>query len=231
MRTDAPRFELIGIDHSRSMLDRARRKFKEQRRNSAGYVGEPQWLLGSAEDFFNGTLQRTRPIDMLIFAAGGISHLTADGETKSFLQQVKQALRENNRSIAIVSVLHEFIETLKPTQEVQTPVETDDQPQEVRIPSRDHQGLVYAKSPTKMVRNGNSRTDRFSVKAIKESIESERASTMTISTVVWEIKMAWSVKDFNEDVWNEETSSVGLKISSVKEGSIQRWYFIKHACV
>jgi SAM-dependent methyltransferase len=231
VRTDAPRFKLIGIDHSKPMLDRANAKFAEQRRTHGIRVMEPQWLLGSAADFFRGALQSAQQIDMLIFAAGGISHLTADGETKSFLQQVKIALRENDTSIAIISVLHEFIEHGQLTQEMQRPVETSDEPEEVRIPSRDHHGLIYIKSPTAVARSGSSRIDRFSVKAIKGQTNCEMGHPTTVPTVIWETEMAWSLKNFNEDFWKEEVSSVGLQIVSVKEGSIQRWYFIKHAAV
>jgi hypothetical protein len=66
------------------------------------------------------------------------------------------------------------------------------------------------------------------VKAIRESADSETGRPTTVPPVVWETKMVWSLKDFNEDNWKKEVSSAGLQILSVKEGLIQRWYFLKH---
>jgi hypothetical protein len=80
-----------------------------------------------------------------------------------------------------------------------------------------------------VAQSGSSRIDKFSVKAIKCPTNPEMGHPTTIPTVIWETKMAWSLKNFNEDIWKEEVSSVGLQIVSVKEGSIQRRYFIKHA--
>jgi SAM-dependent methyltransferase len=225
LRHDTARFRFIGVDHSRFMLDRARSRFGEQ----GGMYAT--WLVGSAADFFNEALKGAEKIDILIFAAGGISHLTDGEETKSFLRQIKMGLRKNNRSVAIISILHEFIEKLEPKGEAQTALEAGDELQDVKIPSKDHQGIMYIKSPTTTVRNGSFRTNRFSLKAIRETEECGRGQKIDIPKTIWERKMEWSLRDFNEGNWIEEVCSAGLRISSVKEGLIQRWYFIQHAAV
>jgi hypothetical protein len=120
-------------------------------------------------------------------------------------------------------------ESLDPKQSDSTSGNQSREEEETRIPSKDYPGLVYLKSPTATSYHGLIRIDRFSVKAIKETADSEAASSTAAPTVLWQKEMAWSMKGFSESSWKQEVSAAGLDIVSVQEGSIQPWYFLKHA--
>jgi hypothetical protein len=41
--------------------------------------------------------------------------------------------------------------------------------------------------------------------------------------------MVWSIKQFDDSEWDDEVKRAGLKIDTVEEGLIQRWYFLRLA--
>ena len=228
---DGPVVKFVGMDHSSAMLSRAMRNFFEQSCVEGSRFGDPEWFHGSAARFGSSGMVLELKTDLVIFAAGGIGHLTADGEVKLFLEQVKKVLREARGSVAIVSVLNEFIPRREGDFAEQSMEHRGEevQEEEVRIASRDNPGLVYVKSPTVTTWDGSVRTDRFSVKAVKEGHGDKGSSMEAGSEVVWEKDMAWSIKQFNEPAWQEEVKSSGLEIDSVQDGLLQRWYFLRRA--
>lgn len=140
-------------------------------------MGEVRWIQAPATPFLAQVPELENEVDALIFAAGGISHLIADGEVLEFLQQAKQALRKSNGSVAVVSVLHEFIPD-NDGNEFDSERNEEDEP---RVVSEEHSGLVYVKSPTRMSWVGDVRTDKFAVKSVRAGEAGEEK--------VWEQEM------------------------------------------
>lgn len=207
---DGELVKFVGVDHSSSMLERAKRTTEG--------LAEVKWVRAPASSFVEHVPELEGDADLLIFAAGGISHLTADGEVLEFLRQVKRALRDRG-SVAIVSVLHEFIPCQQGCnsvgdQEVQ-------KESEVKLVSEQHPGLMYVKSPTSMSWSGHVRTDRFVVKGVREKDDRNREKE------VWEQEMVWSLRMFDEKMWEQDVESAGLVIGGVTELEIQRLYFLK----
>jgi ubiquinone/menaquinone biosynthesis C-methylase UbiE len=207
------RVEMVGVDHSSSMLERAKRTMQVQLEAGVG-MGEVRWIQAPATSFLAQVPELENEVDVLIFAAGGISHLTADGEVLEFLQQAKRALRKSDGSVAVVSILHEFI----PDHEGNGFDTERDEEDEARVLSEEHSGLVYAKSPTRMSWVGDVRTDRFAVKGVRVGEAGEEK--------VWEQEMVWSLRMFDEKAWERYLRSAGLVIGGVLELEIQRMYFL-----
>jgi SAM-dependent methyltransferase len=228
---NGPLIKFVGMDHSNAMLIRAMGTFFEKSCDEDSRFGDPEWFRGSAAEFGQNGLPLEGKTDLVIFAAGGIGHLTTDGEVKLFLEQVRKVLRDQGGSVAIVSVLNEFIPGREGdlAEHAKGNRGEEAQEEEVRIASRDNLGLVYVKSPTRTTWEGSVRTDKFSVKAVKERHGDDSSNSKVESEVVWEKDMAWSVKQFDESAWQEEVQSSGLVIDSVQEGLIQRWYFLRIA--
>ncbi|KAI9868662.1 MAG: hypothetical protein M1813_004512 [Trichoglossum hirsutum] len=229
-----------GLDNAHSMLDRAKSTFGAL--EAARYVSDcqsgstrrplPTWIEASAADFASSLPDLAGNVDLIIFAAGGITHLTADGEIERFLGQVRQMLRppgDCEPAGAVISVLHEMIPEKNPNlaveQEQSSRVLPDGDTVSAahKIPSRDHPGITYIKSPTvSRWLSNNVRTDSFSIKVIKDAEEDHHQD----QEVLKEKEMAWSMRVFDEKAWSDAVRNSGLQIKEVREGEIQRWYFL-----
>ncbi|KAH0553437.1 hypothetical protein GP486_006491 [Trichoglossum hirsutum] len=221
-----------GLDIAQAMLDRAKTTFDalEAARHLEPESGStsrplPTWIAAPAADFASSLPNLVGNVDLIIFAAGGITHLTADDEAEKFLEQVHQMLRP--RGEAIISVLHEMIPEKNPNLAVEQEQRGSELPSSdtaddaEKIPSRDHPGITYIKSPsvTRWSPNGV-RTDSFSLKTIKDAKENHHLE----QEVLKEKAMAWSMRVFDEKIWGDAVSGAGLQIKEVREGEIQRWY-------
>jgi hypothetical protein len=222
-----PRVQFVGLDHGQAMLWRAEDMFMDNWLGNwdraAKYLKSPQWVRTTAGDFVEECAELEKGVDLLIFAAGGISHLTGEEERKAFLGQVRKGLKERE-SLAVVSVLTDFIKGNEGNEGGEARMEGA-----ARIESKDHAGLVYIKTPTVTNMDGDLRTDKFSVRAVRQDDAPTVDSAGSGEKEVWQKDMAWSVKLFDEAEWKTEVQSEGLKITSVKKGNIQRWYFLQLA--
>jgi hypothetical protein len=219
-----PKIQFVGIDHGQTMLWRAEDTFggswRENWDRAGKYLKNPQWVCASAGDFADECEQLEKGVDLLVFAAGGIGHLTGKWERMAFLGETRKCLK-GRESVAVVSVLHEFVKGRE--EDVVGGVEEVD----MRLESRDHTGLVYVKTPTVTTRDGDIRTDMFSVRAVRKDDTPIADGAASKEIEIWRKDMAWSVKLFDEADWKKEVENSGLKIASIEDGKIQRWYFLQ----
>ncbi|KAH0538310.1 hypothetical protein FGG08_005084 [Glutinoglossum americanum] len=233
-----------GLDNAQAMLDRAKSTFdalEASRRTDPAHHGQssslvrlpPTWIQAPAADFASSLPNLAGNADLIVFAVGGVGHLTADDEVERFLEQVRRALRPPGSyepARAIISVLHEMIPEKNPDlaveREQSNPEHSSDnvtdKPDSI-IPSRDHLGITYVKLPTVSRWSSHDvRTDSFSITIIKDT----EAGRYQEGEVLKKKEMAWSLRVFDEKAWNDAVKQAGLRIEEVKEGEIQRWYFL-----
>ncbi|KAI9767430.1 MAG: hypothetical protein M1840_005659 [Geoglossum simile] len=223
-----------GLDNAQAMLDRAKLTFcaleleaahhsDDGRQNERATRLFPTWVQAPAADFTSHLLELVGKVDLIVFAAGGISHLTAGGEVIGFLIQVRRALRppkDSQPARAVISVLYEMIPDKNPELVVKQEQSSAGPPSggapsdADKILSRDHPGIVYVKSPLRTQWSHDIRTDSFTIQIIKEG------------EVVKEKDVAWSLKVFDEAAFEDAVEKCRLRIEEVKEGEIQRWYFL-----
>jgi SAM-dependent methyltransferase len=223
-----------GLDNAQAMLDRAKLTFgvleATHRSESSDRPARlpPIWIQAPAADFTSHLPELVGKTDLILFAAGGIGHLTADDEVIGFLTQVRQALRPPEHSElarAVISVLYEMI----PEKNADLAVEQrrsgtglpsgealDDG---YKIPSRDHTGVMYSKSPTVSQWSHDVRTDSFTIKIAKHREGQE-------GEVFKEKDVAWSLRIFDEKAFKDAVEKSGLRVEEVREGEMQRWYFL-----
>jgi hypothetical protein len=221
------RIRFVGLDHGQAMLWRAEDTFMDDWLGNwdraVKYLKRPQWVRTTAGSFVEECAELEMGVDLLIFAAGGISYLTGEEERKAFLGQVRKGLKRRE-SLAVVSVLTEFIKGSKGDEGGEAGKDGD-----TRIESKDYAGLVYIKTPTVTSKFGDLRTDSFSLRAVRRDDVPTVDSACSREKEVWQKNMAWTVKLFDEAVWKLDAQGEGLKIMSVREGNIQRWYFLQLA--
>jgi SAM-dependent methyltransferase len=211
----AGRVDLWGIDHSAAMIERAAKTFTP----SSPFT--PHFAVAAASDFLSkpDTNGLTGTVDLLIFAAGGVGHLVAEGEVEQFLGNVAGALRLGGSAMAIISVLNEVNEEERQT----SGSENLEYGVPVTIPSRDSPSKIFRKTPTIVTWNKDKtvKTDTFTVIVLRKDEEGvgER--------VIKEEEMCWSLRVFDESKWRDDVERSGLEIAHKTSGKVQNWYFLK----
>ncbi|KAF8245435.1 S-adenosyl-L-methionine-dependent methyltransferase [Wilcoxina mikolae CBS 423.85] len=149
--------EVWAIDHSSSMLDRARKTTPGR---------EVHWVETSATAL-PGELEGR--VDLAVFAAGGVGHLVEREERVGFLRELRRVLKTGG--LGVVSVLKEEGEF--------------GEEQELVLESTEEAEVVYKKMPTVVRWEGDVRTDRFVVERWRGE-EREWKGDCEWSLVRWE---------------------------------------------
>ena len=259
------RFQLIGSEPSQSMLDRAQRvyhsldrrdwpgpRLPKQHRDDPPVPLQLDWLCDSATSFAHSLPTTPTPttatttttaaaspaiVDLAIFAAGSITHLTEESDIARFLTEIKQCLRPTGR--AVISVLRDFIaEGSRPAEVVapaatapsttlggETVPEKDDvvlhSDEVMRLPSRENPGQIYLKYPAALSRETVSGktvcTERFKLEVVDE------AGNLLKSELLY-----WQESIFDMDRWPGQLAAAGLRVLEKIDGKIQIWFIIGH---
>lgn len=227
------RFEVWGLEPSSAMLERAKRFWAEgvTKYKRKGLwekvVIEDHWVQCGATDFADHIVPRDRKLDLIIFAAGGLGHITSDAEILQFLINIKQTLHPGGK--AVISVLSDFFldghsrsntseHAIKQLSESNAPLSVTEMGQKpVRIPSVDRPGLVYVKHPTVERMSGRIKTETF-----KLDIEDNGRNVLRSHELSWDERM------FDPKNWESAIAKSGLHITSLGKGQIQVWYFLEH---
>ncbi|ORY14647.1 S-adenosyl-L-methionine-dependent methyltransferase [Clohesyomyces aquaticus] len=218
MKTSGRQFEYLGVEPGKPMLERAQR-FCTERSWNEGNVAV-KWILGGAEDVAGKLLQEVDSVNLVIFAAGGICHVTTDEGMQAFLRDVSRVLNEGGR--AVVSILNDFIpdqvaENQTPSQDLAPEDNTVGEGPE-RLPSVDRPGEIYVKYPSKEIATGKIKTEEFRL-----DVEDGEGKALRSYVLKWDAKM------FDEPGWIQAVGDAELKIREVREGGIQRWYVLERA--
>jgi SAM-dependent methyltransferase len=195
------RIEIWGIDHSQAMIERAKSLLEMRLQPLTTVI----WRNTTAASFVDENPELQNTVDLIIFAAGSIGHLTAPGEKKRYLQQVVKALRKTDHSrahrpVAAISILKE--EDSLDSKEQDIPNLQVSHATEMRKISQRWPHLEYHKSPITTLRNEDGLIDSFKLSVI------ETATGKIISQGMY----SWSLKLFNEDEWDGELANCGLRI-------------------
>lgn len=228
-----PKFEVWGLEPSSAMLERAKRFWGEgvtKCKNMGAWdkvIVDDHWVQCGATNFAEHVVLQNGGVDLVIFAAGGLGHVTSDAGILQFLENVKRVLHPGGK--AVVSVLTEFIleiqgagskisehATIQPALNASLSV-TERGQKPLRIPSLDRPGLVYVKHPTAERMTGRIKTESF-----KLDVEDESGRVLRSHELSWDEYM------FDPKSWESAVSESGLRISNVEEGQIQIWYFLEH---
>lgn len=179
---------------------------------------EVQWKAASATNFSDVLEEGDKGlVDLLVFSAGSIAHLTEREEVQLFLREVKGVLRPGE-GVAVVSVLTEVIPGSPQGEGEETEPEYE---APLTLPCNEQgQGGWWIKSPTVVTWNAarDVRTDSFCVEFY--SADGER---------VWKEELRWSLGMFREEAFKEDVEDAGLVVAEiVGEGKgHERFYVLK----
>ena len=209
-------FDIVGIEPASAMLDRAQRFWGEEVKKNDGSTlprFSDRWIQCAASDFAQHILPSVGKVDLIIFAAGGITHVTTDSAITSFLQGVSQTLSETGK--AIVSILHDTL-----PENLQDKVETVSSraAKPTVIPSEDKPGEVYVKYPTSQTWSEHVRSEKFRL-----DVENEEGTVLRSHDLQWDMRM------FDKEKWETMLVEAGLKVDRVVDGGIQFWYILAKA--
>jgi SAM-dependent methyltransferase len=232
---EGTKFEVWGLEPSSAMLERAKRFWEEgiARYKSMGLWDkvrvEDHWVQCGASDFADHIVYQGDGVDLIIFAAGGIGHITSHADIRHFLENVKRVLHPSGK--AVISVLVDFIiedqaAEIKPgkstTQSHRKPTAslsvTEKGQRPLRIPSMDFPGLVYVKHPTTESISGNIKTESF-----KLDVEDESGKILRSH------ELSWDETFFDPKAWDRAVSESGLCITELEKGQVQNWYFLERS--
>ncbi|KAJ5378040.1 uncharacterized protein N7496_005449 [Penicillium cataractarum] len=214
------KIEIWGIDHSQAMIDHAKGLLEGKLQPSTTLA----WRNTTAANFVDENPELENAVDLIIFAAGSIGHLTADGERKRFLQQVVKALRDTDhsqahRSVAAISILKDE-NNLEEKHTDQAIPEDKDRSTEMRKSSRRWPHLEYHMSQITHSKYEGRSVDSFNLTVVK-------AAT---GKIVSREMHSWSLKLFDFDEWEKELGDCGLSISQQIETSSELasevWYIL-----
>ncbi|KAF2468567.1 uncharacterized protein BDR25DRAFT_394801, partial [Lindgomyces ingoldianus] len=154
MRKTGCKFEIWGTEPGAPMLERAKRFWNEgvekQKIEGCGVVS-----------FAQEVLEQSSSADLIVFAVGGICHVTTDSELYCFLANVNSVL--NPRGRAIISILPGKLN---------------------RIPSVDRLGEVYVKYPSTESLKGYVKTEAFQL-----DVEGGEGKMPRRHVLHWNLKM------------------------------------------
>lgn len=232
--TSDRKFIVWGTEPSKPMLDRAKRFWTEavdKRRIVTGLTDqleddkiEAHWSQVGATNFAQDTWEPlAQGADLVIFAAGGISHVTDDKDVKMFLEEVSEVFATGGK--AIISILREYMpepDGKDSTSSYSTLNEQDaaileflSKPQ--RIESKDHIGHVYIKSPSVKTQNADIKTETFMLDVSDGNGE----------TLLRSHELSWDTKMFNPTKMLDMIHKSELKVAQVIEGRIQVWWILE----
>jgi SAM-dependent methyltransferase len=207
-------FSILGMEPAAAMLRRARRLWQEEM-DRYPYDGPPKfvahWEGCGAVDFAEKARDVLGEVDLVIFAAGGITHLTRDEDVFLFLKNVAQVLSSSGR--AIVSILHD---TLPETAQRSVATASAAGARLQRIPSEDWPGEVYVKYETISTWKDDIKTERFHL-----AVEDEGQRILRGHDLEWDMKL------FDKKKWKRFVRDAGLRVERIIEGKIQFWYVLE----
>lgn len=209
--------EIWGIDHSQAMIDRAKSLLDDKTQPSTMMV----WRTSTAASFVDDYPELQNAVDLVIFAAGSIGHLTAQGERVRFLRQVVKALRNTNLSqtppsVAAISILKHENDMENKSFGHDVPIDEVPSSAEMRKPSRQWPHFEYRKSETTASRNGGTNLDSFNLKVIETAT----------GKIVSQKEYSWSLTVFSEEEWEKELSDCGFSINQKVETGSEIWYLL-----
>lgn len=215
---------ILGVDHGAAMVERAEKTYGKLAKDE-GYERSGVtvlWQTCSATQLIEKNPAFEGETDLIIFAAGGLGHLTAEREVDTFLEEVAKLL--GSHGVMIISILNETIAMggkNAPMREEDAP----DSQESMTIRSEENEGLVYRKSGAwqRWDKRGLIRTDGFRIAMLEENRDRNEMKVAKTKDV------EWSLRIFEEATWERRVREKGLMIEGVKEGEIQRWYFLKRA--
>lgn len=204
--------KLYGIDHSAAMLARAAQTFP-----AGEELVQPVWRAASATNFSDMLEEGDRGrVDLIVFSAGSIAHLTEREEVRLFLREVESVLKPRE-GVAVVSVLAECIPITHNEDKAEPEYEAP-----LNLPCKEPgQEGWWIKSPTVVTWNAarDVRTDSFSVEFYSAD-GGER---------VWREELKWSLVMFDEEGFRQDVEGAGLVVDEVVgEGEgYERFYVLK----
>jgi SAM-dependent methyltransferase len=162
-------------------------------------------------------------LDMFIFSAGGISHLTRGDEgeeIRELLVNIKRGLFDHG--IAVISILNEFCENHPDATHPLAGVESGKASKEtevLKIQGKKESGVTYLKHPTKEVwdENGKIRTDIFKIEMVTQQDGIVKQSEI----------LNWEVRIINEKYWKNWIDWAGLIVIERIEAEIQTLWVLK----
>ncbi|KAF2193738.1 hypothetical protein K469DRAFT_712547 [Zopfia rhizophila CBS 207.26] len=209
------------------MLNRAKRFWREALEAKGMQDNKErlkdQWLQVGATSFAKEI--GSGGADLVIFAAGGICHVTKDEEVLEFLKNVHAGLKKGGK--AIISVLRDLITqehgTKGGTEEASDSFESLESAsakgaKAQHIPSIDKPGEIYVKHPTTGDWKGNIKTERFRL-----DIEDEAGKLLRSHELEWDERV------LDKDGWVRMVTGAGLRVKQVIDGEIQIWYILEKA--
>ncbi|KAH7384697.1 hypothetical protein BKA66DRAFT_462689 [Pyrenochaeta sp. MPI-SDFR-AT-0127] len=226
------KYQVWGTEPSAPMLDRAKRfwgeavekrkTLKEEHDNKQEDQIKARWSQHGATDFAQETWEHLgRGADLVIFAAGGISHVIDDKDIKLFLEEASEVIAPDGK--VVISILRDYMPEPLDQDAKNTSLKDQDaamleflsKPQ--RIESKDHIGRVYVKYPAVETQNGDIKTETFLLNVYDADGE----------TLLRSSELSWDTKMFNAVKMQDMIRSSELKVAEVIEGKIQVWWVLQ----
>ncbi|KKZ61506.1 hypothetical protein EMCG_00585 [[Emmonsia] crescens] len=217
---DLSNVHFIGVDNEKAMLERAEKA--QATLPSMARVGKIAWVLGEAATAASApTLQNyAGEVDLLIFAAGSISHLTGTDEPQRFFAQVATLLRPGSGR-AYLPIMNGVISKRSITQEP-TVERTWVKLQEAEgFPSKAFPNIIYKKYPVDDSRvEGCIKTDYHNFHVIRKLASGEEE-------VVQKDRIEFSLRVWEEPEFLEWTKDAGLECVETFHGLRDTSYVLK----
>ena len=230
------KFDIWGTEPSGAMLERAKRFWNaaiEEKKRKQGWMDDKiqvHWCQCSATNFASQMGEQIgQGIDLIIFAAGGFSHIIEDSDIQTFLGQVSKVLSINGK--VIISFLREYI--LDTDENAFTTLGTNDnepdtQLQEIlskpqRIPSEDFEGRVHVKHPSNPTWRPSTGTwiGGILTETFRLDVENARDGTLIRSH-----ELSWDAKILDGLIMLEYVHDKGMHLAQEIEGKVQIWWIL-----
>ncbi|QSS66936.1 SAM dependent methyltransferase [Histoplasma capsulatum] len=217
---DLSNVHFIGVDTEQAMLDRAEKS--QATLASMARVGKIVWSSGNAttvaslpalENYAGG-------IDLLIFAAGSISHLTGPEEPQRFFAQAASLLRPGSGRVYF-PIMNAFISNRSISQEPVAPKTQSTLQQLGEFPSKTFPNITYKKFPFDDIKvEGNIRTHYHNFHVIRKLESGEEE-------VVQNDRVTFSLRAWEEPELLEWTKDAGLEFVETFHGQRDTSYVFK----
>jgi hypothetical protein len=160
---------------------------------------------------------KAHSVDLAVFSAGSISHLTGEGEIAGFLKQLHEMLKPSTGR-AVISILKEFLRDKQSSELGQSHGEIGDSDGLVCLDSLEKPRVKYVKHPTASRWNGDVRMDRFYLQ-----VESEDEKTSQ------RLDLEWTIKMIRLENWQSMLQTNKFEVCQTIEGDIQFWWVLRRA--
>ncbi|OAX80771.1 hypothetical protein ACJ72_04892 [Emergomyces africanus] len=217
---DLSNVHFIGVDNEKAMLERAEKA--QEKLPSMARVGKIVWVLGEAATVASAPALQNYigGIDLLLFAAGSISHLTGAHEPQRFFAQVAKLLRPGSGR-AYIPIMNGVISKRSITQE---PVfeRTWRKLQEAEgFPSKAFPNIIYKKYPVDESKvEGCIKTDYHNFHVIRQLESGEEE-------VIQKDRVEFSLRVWNEPEFLEWAKDAGLEFEDTFHGLRDTSYVFK----